>query len=266
VWPLQYGNGWFVSAKNAAWQYAEAGTDGLWIYDSDLRWIWTKELYFPYLYLSDLGQWVYFYGTSGGVRYFCAFDSSLASGLANYPMRDRRRTRGARVTICRRSRRSLRNVCLRTGTCPSTLHLVDLARLKIETTVMEETFKGSFSLVQDAAGVARLEVDVAVPSGGTYRLLLVATADYPSSMPEAYIINPIVLRDFHGRELLAISPSHQMHLLKPNSRFIRLCHYKPENWHPNVTMYKVVLKCLIWLVAYENHLQTGRPITDYLGK
>ena len=138
--------------------------------------------------------------------------------------------------------------------------------MKIERTVLENSFPGAFSLSQDEYGIARLEIEVRVPEGGQYRLLLVAEADYPSSMPEAYVIRPLILRDCHGRELLAISPSHDMHLLKPNSRFIRLCHYKDANWHPNVTLYKVVLKCLIWLVAYENHLQSGRPITDYLGR
>jgi ubiquitin-protein ligase len=143
---------------------------------------------------------------------------------------------------------------------------VDEARLKIETTVLDETFPKAFRIAAEASGLTRVEVDVTVPGGGTYTLLLVAAADYPSSLPEVYIVSPLVLRDCRGRELLAISPSHEMHLLKPNSRFIRLCHYKAENWHPNVTLYKVVLKCLIWLVAYENHLQSGRPITDYLGK
>jgi hypothetical protein len=143
---------------------------------------------------------------------------------------------------------------------------VDEARLKIERTVLESSFKGTFQLEQDASGAARLEIDVTVPGGGSYRLLLTAAPDYPSSLPEVYLIHPLILRDFHGRELLSLSPSHEMHLLKPGGRFIRLCHYKPENWHPNVTMYKVVLKCMLWLVAYENHLQSGRPITDYLGK
>ncbi len=143
---------------------------------------------------------------------------------------------------------------------------VDAARLKIETTVLEKTFAGAFRLGGEPGDTARLEVDVTVPGGGRYTLLLTCAADYPSSMPDAFLIKPLVLRDYHGQELLAISPSHQMHLLRPEGRFLRLCHYKPENWHPNVTLYKVVLKCLIWLVAYENHLQSGRPITDYLGK
>lgn len=143
---------------------------------------------------------------------------------------------------------------------------MESARFKIEQTVLEESFHGHYALRQEDSGIAHLDIEVSVPGGGTYGLLLVTAPDYPSSMPEAYLAHPLILRDFHGRELLAISPSHEMHLLKPNSRFLRLCHYKPENWHPNVTLYKVVLKCLLWLVAYENHLQNGRPITDYLGK
>jgi len=146
------------------------------------------------------------------------------------------------------------------------MRLVDRARLRIEETVLESSFKGSFRLSQDNRGAANLDIDVTVPGGGTYGLLLTAAPDFPSSMPDAFLVRPLVLRDFHGRELLAISPSHEMHLLKPGGRFIRLCHYKPENWNPNVTLYKVVLKCMIWLVAYENHLQSGRPVTDYLGK
>jgi len=85
VWPVQYGNGWFVSSQNAAWQYAVAGSDGVWIYDSLLGWTWTKELFYPYLYLYDLGQWVYFYGINSGARYYCVFDSSLAPSLPQFP-------------------------------------------------------------------------------------------------------------------------------------------------------------------------------------
>ena len=142
---------------------------------------------------------------------------------------------------------------------------MDAARLRIEETVLASTFPGAFRLVQDARGAAKLEVDVTVPGGGSYGLLITAEPDYPSSMPEVYLVRPLVLRDALGRELLAISPSHEMHLLKPRNRFLRLCHYKPESWHPSVTLYKVVLKSLLWLTAYENHLQSGRPITDYLG-
>jgi hypothetical protein len=42
----------------------------------------------------------------------------------------------------------------------------------------------------------------------------------------------------------------------------RICHYGPNSWTPNVSLYKVFIKCRLWLELYELHLQTGKPI-DY---
>ena len=85
VWPIQYGNGWFVSGANACWQYAVAGGDGVWIYDFTVGWTWTDELYYPYVYLYDSGEWAYYYGIIGGKRWYCVFDSALSAHLPNYP-------------------------------------------------------------------------------------------------------------------------------------------------------------------------------------
>jgi hypothetical protein len=86
VWPVQYGNGWFVSSANAAWQYAVGGSDGIWIFDFTLGWTWTSEYYYPYTYLYDIKEWAYFYGISGGVRQYCVFDSALSASLQAYPL------------------------------------------------------------------------------------------------------------------------------------------------------------------------------------
>ncbi len=143
---------------------------------------------------------------------------------------------------------------------------MDGARLNIERTILEQSFSGAFSFLGMDGPAARLEINLRTSSGASFKLAIALQADYPASVPEVYVLSPLLLRDFLGQDLLAISPSHTMHLLKPRERHIQLCHYKAENWHPNVTLYKVALKCLLWLEAYQNHLQTGRPITDYLGK
>lgn len=143
---------------------------------------------------------------------------------------------------------------------------MDPARLNIERTILERSFPGASAFHDLGKPGARLEVTLPTSSGARYGLSVGLAADYPASVPQVFIVRPLVLRDFLGQDLLAISPSHTMHLLKPRERHIQLCHYKAQNWHPNVTLYKVVLKCLLWLEAYENHLQSGRPITDYLGK
>ena len=45
---------------------------------------------------------------------------------------------------------------------------------------------------------------------------------------------------------------------------IQLCHYSDAVWHSNVTLYKVALKCLVWLNAYDGHLRTGEPLDYFL--
>jgi hypothetical protein len=65
VWPLQVGDGWFVSAENGNWQYAMKGNDGMWVFDFDLGWYWTSEAYHPYIYLYDHASWAYFYPRAG---------------------------------------------------------------------------------------------------------------------------------------------------------------------------------------------------------
>ena len=142
---------------------------------------------------------------------------------------------------------------------------MDPARLNIERTILDRSFPGAHRFLDMGTPSARLEIDLGTSSGAQYRLAVVLEHDYPASVPQVFVIRPLVLRGFHGEDLLAASPSHSMHLLKPKGRHLQLCHYKVANWHPNVTLYKVVLKCLLWLEAYENHLQTGRPVTDFLG-
>lgn len=141
---------------------------------------------------------------------------------------------------------------------------MDTARLKIEQTILERSFPGRYQLRAEGMFII-LEVLLRVSAGSHFRLMLRIAPDYPSSIPQAFIKEPAILKDFHGHDLVRISPSHPMHLLKPEARMVQLCHYRQENWHSNVTLYKVVLKCLIWLEAYQNHLQSGRPLTDFLG-
>ena len=44
----------------------------------------------------------------------------------------------------------------------------------------------------------------------------------------------------------------------------RICHYGPRSWTPNVSLYKVFIKCRLWLELYELHLQTGKPIDHFV--
>lgn len=142
---------------------------------------------------------------------------------------------------------------------------MDQARLRLEQTILEKNFPRRYAFVDMDTSRPNLVIGMRTNSARTYRLNLMIPSDYPHSKPTVYVVYPQELRDRDGRLLSEIGTSHALHLLGPRGNDIQLCHYKSENWHPNVTLYKVALKCLIWLNAYEAYLETGTPLSTYLG-
>ena len=53
-WLLHLGLGWMYPAPGA--------NNGLWLWKEGLNWLWTDEGVYPFLYSSDTGTWMYFYG------------------------------------------------------------------------------------------------------------------------------------------------------------------------------------------------------------
>ncbi len=82
------GLGWFGNYydKEFPWVYHEkhgwlyAGGSGgasMWLYDLEMGWWWTNEQYYPFVYMNDLKEWVYFRDNSGSfLRFFFRFNSS----------------------------------------------------------------------------------------------------------------------------------------------------------------------------------------------
>ena len=58
--------------------------------------------------------------------------------------------------------------------------------------------------------------------------------------------------------------SATMHTLQSENGHTRICHYGPSSWTPNVSIYKIYVKCRLWLEMYEAHLRTGNNIDYYL--
>lgn len=137
-------------------------------------------------------------------------------------------------------------------------------RLKIEKQALDFGFPSRYVFHNLGSSSEWLEVGLKTNAGSTYRLKIVLN-DFPNSVPDVYVFYPPHLEDFNDKLLSDYGASVEMHLLSPDSSGnIRLCHYSPLNWHPNVTLYKVVLKCLIWLNCYDGHLSNGDPIDYYL--
>ncbi|MFJ1456122.1 hypothetical protein [Nocardia sp. N2S4-5] len=100
----------------------------------------------------------------------------------------------------------------------------------------------------------RYDIRIAIPPG------------YPDECPSTYITYPSPLRDWTGLQSLeSFGTSHHMHIWQTDRPgWVRICTYRPENWSAAHSMIKIIRKGLLWIVAYECHLQDGAPLTNFL--
>ena len=84
--------------------------------------------------------------------------------------------------------------------------------------------------------------------------------DFPESIPKVFVSKMLYNHD--GRPL--DTPNGAMHIWGAENNCTRLCHYGSESWTPMVSLYKVYVKCRLWLEMYERHLETGNNIDYYL--
>lgn len=135
-------------------------------------------------------------------------------------------------------------------------------RLQQEIAILEKYFPRKYKFENLYLENELLDVGVKTQSGKVYRLNIKLMTDYPNSMPSVFVTFPLPLLKKDGSVISGTS--HDMHTLSNDDYNVQICHFKPENWNPNQSLYKVILKARIWLEAYEGHLATGNPIDNYL--
>jgi hypothetical protein len=135
-------------------------------------------------------------------------------------------------------------------------------RLQLEIAILEKYFPRKYKFENLYLENELLDLGLKTQSGKVYRLNIKLKTDYPNSMPSVFVTFPLPLLKKDGSSLTGAS--HEMHTLSNDGSNVQICHFKPENWNPNQSLYKVILKARIWLEAYEGHLATGNPIDNYL--
>ena len=82
-------------------------------------------------------------------------------------------------------------------------------------------------------------------------------------LPCRYVIHTVGPVWYGGssgeKELLASCYRESMRLASEHG-WTRICHYGSESWTPGVSLYKIYIKCALWLNIYEVHLKTGKPM------
>lgn len=84
--------------------------------------------------------------------------------------------------------------------------------------------------------------------------------EFPNEIPKAFVTK--MLKTKLGKEMNDCSAS--MHTLTSEHGYTRICHYGYSSWTPMVSLYKIYVKCRLWLEMYELHLQTGHNMDYYL--
>ena len=85
---------------------------------------------------------------------------------------------------------------------------------------------------------------------------------FPDNYPRVFVVAPRLLT-FSGAPLSPMR--HDMHTNEPDPHGNpQICHSGATAWSPATSLTAVVLKCRIWLEAYEAHLRTGRTIAELL--
>jgi hypothetical protein len=137
-------------------------------------------------------------------------------------------------------------------------------RLQYERQILMKYFPQFTWLEPRTPGKTRLEGYLKANSGKQYKLRLTIPLDIPNSVPSLLLISPAPLYDHKGVSMVEYDTSAEMHMLSPEEGYIKICHYRPSNWHPNITFYHVLMKARLWIEAYEGHKATGRPLDYYL--
>jgi len=99
-----------------------------------------------------------------------------------------------------------------------------------------------------------------------YRLKLVLPIWYPDDMPCLYVAYPQVLyKQGYRGTINSEGISHAFHT-KANGPdgCTQICHSTQSDWDASKTCVGVLMKGILWLEAYENHLLTGRAIAEII--
>ncbi|MCG5218232.1 hypothetical protein [Streptosporangium sp. KLBMP 9127] len=98
----------------------------------------------------------------------------------------------------------------------------------------------------------------------SYTLRINIPPGYPDECPSTYITNPSPLWG-HSQRMDEYGTSHAMHTWQTDRPgWLKICTYRPELWSAQHSIVKVVRKGMLWIAAYECHLQDGSPVANYL--
>ncbi|MEU4513332.1 hypothetical protein AB0G05_27860 [Nonomuraea wenchangensis] len=101
-------------------------------------------------------------------------------------------------------------------------------------------------------------------TGHPYGIRIYLPSGYPEECPATYVSEPVPLMGY-TQPIVAYGTSHEMHTWASDREgWVKVCTYRPEMWSAAISIAKIVRKAMLWVTAYECHLQDGSPISRFL--
>lgn len=137
---------------------------------------------------------------------------------------------------------------------------MDNARYKAELKVLKSKLPENAYKFMEMGTSNPYVLMAAKTNAGTVYTLRIELAEFPTNIPKVFVNK--MLYDKNGNAMNGASSA--MHTLSSENNKTRICHYGGNSWNPYVSLYKIYIKCRLWLEMYELHLQTGKPMDYYL--
>ncbi len=138
--------------------------------------------------------------------------------------------------------------------------MISNERLELEKSVLARKLPSNAYRFIDIGKSKPYLVIAAKTNRGNIYTLRIELDEFPNEIPKAFITKMLYTKQ--GDQMNGCSAS--MHTLSSEYGYTRICHYGNSSWTPNVALYKVYVKCRLWLEMYELHLDNGKPIDYYL--
>lgn len=138
--------------------------------------------------------------------------------------------------------------------------MMDEKRLRAEKEVLRRKLPGyGYQFIDMNTSKPYIVLPAKTNRGNIYTIRI-ELDEFPNEIPKAFVTK--MLKTQSGSPMN--SPSAAMHTLTSEHGYTRICHYGNNSWTPMVSLYKIYIKCRLWLEMYELHLQTGNNMDYYL--
>ncbi len=136
-------------------------------------------------------------------------------------------------------------------------------KLGFEKDLLDKYFQNRVTWIDPTRrGHTKVEVQVTCSNDKQYTLRVYVPSDYPNSCPDVVVKTLSKLKARNGMNLEDYSVEN--YIGRTRDGYMGIGHVRPDLLGNSNTLYKVVMKGLIWLEAYEAHLCTGQPMSSFL--